>query len=245
MNRSAVYAALLTLVLSAGCSLFTDPSETLVLEVAETRVACVGEGVRDCLVVRFGSSGESQLFYDEISGFEHTPGIRYQLLVERTEIENPPADGSSHAYRLERILWSEPSERADLLAEAAAAEAIWHDVRPVAYTMTEERICFCGSAGYGVVSIDVTRAFGQPSLEHVTAVTRVADGAAVPAEQALHFRSVQDLFREIRWAIADEVHSIDVSFDESAGYPTRVSIDRRSHVSDDEVEYAVGSVSGL
>ena len=113
MNRSAAYAALLTLVVSTGCSLLTDPSETLVLEVAETRVSCWGEGPLQCYVVRFGNSGESVAFYDEIRGFEHTPGIRYRLLVERTEVENPPADGSSYAYRLERILSSEPSARGD------------------------------------------------------------------------------------------------------------------------------------
>ena len=42
--------------------------------------------------------------YDEIVGFVYEPGYIYELLVTETDILNPPADGSSKAYRLKQIL---------------------------------------------------------------------------------------------------------------------------------------------
>lgn len=42
--------------------------------------------------------------YNEIVGFVYEPGYIYELLVIETDILNPPADGSSKAYRLQQIL---------------------------------------------------------------------------------------------------------------------------------------------
>lgn len=42
--------------------------------------------------------------YNEIVGFVYEPGYIYELLVTQTDILNPPADGSSKAYRLQQIL---------------------------------------------------------------------------------------------------------------------------------------------
>lgn len=53
--------------------------------------------------------GNWQPFYDSIDGFVHEPGFMYDLLVAKRTIRNPPADGSSIAYRLIRILSRTPS----------------------------------------------------------------------------------------------------------------------------------------
>lgn len=42
------------------------------------------------------------------SGFSYEPGYRYTLRIARRVIENPPADGSSAAYRLLEILAKVP-----------------------------------------------------------------------------------------------------------------------------------------
>lgn len=42
--------------------------------------------------------------YNDILGFVYEPGYIYELLVTETDILNPPADGSSKAYRLKQIL---------------------------------------------------------------------------------------------------------------------------------------------
>lgn len=85
----------------------SDPrldGEVLVLEVAADRAPCVGEAVRECLLVRRPDEAEWGLFYDAIEGFEHEPGYRYRIEVERRIVPDPPADGSSYAYRLLRMV---------------------------------------------------------------------------------------------------------------------------------------------
>lgn len=42
--------------------------------------------------------------YDQIIGFDYEPGYIYELLVTETDILNPPADGSTKAYRLNQLL---------------------------------------------------------------------------------------------------------------------------------------------
>jgi hypothetical protein len=48
-----------------------------------------------------------RLFYNSIEGFTFEEGYRWRLEVERRRVPNPPADGSSVAYRLVRIVAKE------------------------------------------------------------------------------------------------------------------------------------------
>jgi hypothetical protein len=103
----------LAFVGTSACSSSTDllgQEEILVLEVAPDLVPCVGEIVGRCIQVRNQGEEDWQIFYDPIDGFQHEEGVQYTLEVGRREIPNPPADGSSYAYRLIRILAQEPVE---------------------------------------------------------------------------------------------------------------------------------------
>lgn len=84
---------------------FVDDSRaTVVLEVTvePELVDCVGVGPRKCLVV------DGEFFYESIEGFDHEPGYRYMIRMERfdawPEMEEPPQDASRYGYRLIEIL---------------------------------------------------------------------------------------------------------------------------------------------
>ena len=81
--------------------------------VHEEVVECQGEGPMTCLKVRESPDEEWTLFYDAIEGFEHEEGTRYELRVEVTDVENPPAGGSSKRYRLIEVVSQEKAEPAD------------------------------------------------------------------------------------------------------------------------------------
>jgi hypothetical protein len=81
----------------------------LVLEVAASRAPCVAVGPRECLQVRERADAPWQLFYGDIEGFTYEPGWWYVLRVARRSVPNPPADGSSVAYRLVRVVAKTPS----------------------------------------------------------------------------------------------------------------------------------------
>jgi hypothetical protein len=95
----------LTVLFASGCSVSTAPREdVLTLEVAGSRVPCVGEAQMQCLQVRSSADAPWGLFYESIEGFTWEPGYRYTLRVARRVVVDPPADGSSAAFRLLEIL---------------------------------------------------------------------------------------------------------------------------------------------
>ncbi|WP_420640770.1 META domain-containing protein [Candidatus Leptofilum sp.] len=74
------------------------------LFVGSELVDCVGVAPQQCMQVKDSLDGEWTLFYDQIVGFTFEPGFEYELRVTETEIENPPADGSSLEVALVEIV---------------------------------------------------------------------------------------------------------------------------------------------
>lgn len=74
--------------------------EQLTMFVGPEQKDCVGVAPQTCLLIKFEPEAEWQFFYDAIEGFEYEPGFEYELLVEKTDVENPPADASSIQYTL-------------------------------------------------------------------------------------------------------------------------------------------------
>jgi hypothetical protein len=113
--RRTVVCSLVGLVLGASTACRSAPAPTepamgvLTLEVAPAAVPCVGVGPRECLQVRTERDAPWQLFYDPIAGFTFEPGHSYVLRVAWHHVPNPPADGSSRAYSLLRVLSKVPA----------------------------------------------------------------------------------------------------------------------------------------
>jgi hypothetical protein len=107
-SRAAlIRLALLTLALGslAACSpVAAEGEEIFTMYVADHTVSCSGEGITTCLLVRRDPAAEWQYFYDGIEGFTYQPGFEYELRVASRPVPNPPADGSSVAYRLLRVV---------------------------------------------------------------------------------------------------------------------------------------------
>ena len=69
------------------------------IEIAYFRNGCSGEPDAMCLQERL-PDGRFANFFDPIEGFAFEWGYRYVLDVERTTVNNPPADASQYRYRL-------------------------------------------------------------------------------------------------------------------------------------------------
>ncbi len=87
----------------------TDEPETAVpvtktFFIGAEQVDCVGFVPQRCYLVKESVEDDYSYFYDSIEGFEWVAGFEYEILVEVSEIENPPADGSSVAYRLVEVV---------------------------------------------------------------------------------------------------------------------------------------------
>ncbi|HEY0502740.1 MAG TPA: META and DUF4377 domain-containing protein [Lysobacter sp.] len=98
---------------------YGGPGTRMFLEVAAQREPCSHPLIPNmqCLQVRerkydaqglvVGTLGEWQPLYQEIEGFEHVPGQRNVVRVNRYEIKHPPADAPSVAYVLDMVVESE------------------------------------------------------------------------------------------------------------------------------------------
>ena len=104
--------SLLALLLLTACDpgVLPPPSQlepgerAMTLYVEAHTVECRGEGITRCMLVRESPTGTWGYFYGGIEGFDHQPGYRYTLSVAVRDVPNPPADGSSRAYRLLRVV---------------------------------------------------------------------------------------------------------------------------------------------
>ena len=104
-----IITLLLVAGFAAGCDILGPDGGQATYLVAPNRVACQGAFPQECLLVKERAQDEWQYFYDEIAGFDYQPGYSYVIQVAWREVEDPPTDGSSRAYRLLRVITKEPA----------------------------------------------------------------------------------------------------------------------------------------
>ena len=74
------------------------------MSVKDKLMDCTGAGPMKCMMVRTGDEKEFSYFYSPIEGFTFEEGFTYELKVEVTDVDNPPADASSKRYRLIEVI---------------------------------------------------------------------------------------------------------------------------------------------
>lgn len=86
---------------------YQGQGEIVFLEVAPETKACVGVAAQQCLQVREiqynaqglkTATGDWELFYGQIEGFQHDPKLRTIIRTKRFTLKNPAADQSKYAY---------------------------------------------------------------------------------------------------------------------------------------------------
>jgi heat shock protein HslJ len=87
----------------------------LSVQIAPELADCEGgAGPQKCMRVKFEDSEDWQFFYGQIEGFDYEEGYQYTLMVEKMDVANPPADGSSIRY----VLVDEVSKEEVLIAQS-------------------------------------------------------------------------------------------------------------------------------
>lgn len=98
---------LLPLALSAtlGCGLVDvgGPARTT-MYVHHHLAECIGVDIQSCLLVQEPGAAGLGLLHQGIEGFTWEWGYIHSIAIEVHEVPNPPADGSSVRYVLDRII---------------------------------------------------------------------------------------------------------------------------------------------
>lgn len=98
MYKLLVSMLALTLLLGS-CS---NDENTKVYTVASQRGDCVLLVPTKCLLVKFDGQQSWTNFYGTIEGFNYELGYEYVIEVREENIPNPPMDGGSVAYFLQK-----------------------------------------------------------------------------------------------------------------------------------------------
>lgn len=86
---------------------YQGQGEIVFLEIAPETKPCVGVAKQQCLLVREieyneqglkTATGEWELFYGQIEGFQHDPKLRTIVRTKRFTLKHPAADQSRYAY---------------------------------------------------------------------------------------------------------------------------------------------------
>lgn len=123
------------------------------------------------------------------------------------------------------------------LTDVNAAEARWSSLRVSSYRMHQRVACFCGNGG---TIFEVTVSGGT-----ITRVVNLSTSADVPSREFEKFRTVSQLFTEIRSAIPVDGKLISVTYSSAMGYPSQVSLDPIKNAVDDEVTYLTENLAML
>lgn len=113
------------------------------------------------------------------------------------------------------------------LAALADYRTLWETQRLTDYTFDVSRVCYCQFRG----DVRVTVKDGV-----ITGVTELASEVARDPET---FRTIDGLFDLVQDAYARDAHEVQVEFDPSRGYPTRIWIDYVQMMADEEVGFTL------
>lgn len=109
MKTNYINYTILIIIISLFSSCSNDNDSQIVnLEIKHYRVPAIGLDLLLTTYVREGDDPNFRTFFSGIEGFTHELGFDYELLVRRSEVENPPADGSSIRYELIDVVSQTP-----------------------------------------------------------------------------------------------------------------------------------------
>jgi uncharacterized protein DUF6174 len=104
--------------------------------------------------------------------------------------------------------------------------ALWRAQGVASYRFEYRHICFCVPSVTDPVAIVVRSG-------DVASITYLTTGAPVPPERFDQFLTVEELF-ELAGQALEEAASVTIEYDPTFGYPTRLDIDWRREIADDE-----------
>ena len=120
-------------------------------------------------------------------------------------------------------------------SQLKSARAKWVSQAPAAYSYTVSRGCFCPVEAIGPVTVLVRNGVVE-SLKYTQT------GADVPQQYRSFFPTVEGLFAQIDSARSQHVARLDVTYDSTLGYPTRIDVDVNRHTADEEYTYVASNL---
>ena len=124
----------------------------------------------------------------------------------------------------------------DQLPELERQRLKWESGQITSYRFTYRRACFCGTEFLTPTEIEVQSG-------EITSVRYLERDDPVPVSIANGLPTVPGLFAIIEHAIDNRADLLEVTYDPALGHPTKISIDYRFNIADDEITHLVASLT--
>ncbi len=125
-------------------------------------------------------------------------------------------------------------ENGDDLSEVAQQRRQWERLGIDAYEYDLTIFCFCAHVDPVRVQVRADTVFSAILVE-----------TGVPVEESFRARTINELFDIIEDAVAQEADQLDVEYDEAFGYPSRIYVDYRITVLDEEITFVAENLRSL
>lgn len=121
----------------------------------------------------------------------------------------------------------------------------WDALQDEDYSFDLSISCFCIQSSYGPVTVVVKGDTVNALLNVNTGLDLIdeTDSTLVFAKWKNLYPSIDGLFEVVESAIDDNADKLEVSYDETFGYPNSIDIDWYKNAVDDEIGYTVISLS--
>lgn len=108
---SKFISLLLLVVFVSSC----DEKKTIY--VAPFLASCDENSEKKCLLIKESVNDEWKQFSGAIEGFDYKEGYTYKVEVNISKVKKPAADGTDLKYKLEKLIYQEPTTTKNELAE--------------------------------------------------------------------------------------------------------------------------------
>jgi uncharacterized protein DUF6174 len=116
--------------------------------------------------------------------------------------------------------------------------ALWRQAGITSYQMRQENPCACPAGLRGPARVTVRDG-------RIVSRVLVATGQPVPPEFARYYNTIEELFSEIQRALDEPFYRVFVEYDPQLGHPTRMRMDWRRDLFDDDIVINVDEMTPL
>lgn len=176
---------------------------------------------------------EMNTVLERVAGF--IPGLEYtmmNLLKSQGSTKLTRNEFVGALYDMVTSITEQTRKYSEHKEALSGARALWAEKGSDSYTLIQQMTCFC--------MVDYTRPVSYEVQNNVIQTGTIKysdDNSAIASGVILSYHTIQAAFDMIDQAISDHVASLNVTYDETLGYPKSISIDYNEMIADEEKYY--------
>ena len=182
---------------------------------------------------RIITSAEMYTVFERVAGF--IPGLEYTMMNLLSTQGNEKITRNQFAkalYTMKNAISEQISQHKTNTEALQKARNLWKEKGASSYSFIQQMSCFCMTDYTRPITYQVKDGKAQTGI-----LMYADDNTTVGSGIIMDFYTVESAFDMIESAIKEHVASLNVTYDETTGYPKSISIDYNQMIADEEKYY--------